>query len=340
MIAAAAPAIRFQLDTPLLMVVVDTEEAFDWNAPFDRASVAVDSIAAQPLAHEIFAPHGLRPTYVIDYPVATTPSSVAVLKGLLDAGHCQIGAHLHTWVNPPFDEPVSPATSYAGNLAPALERAKIRHLTEAIAANFDASPTIYKAGRYGVGPATAGILRALGYRIDLSVLPHTNLSRDGGPDFRPCSARPYWVGTPGELLEIPVTRGFYGLAERWGGAADAAVRSRHARRLRLPGLASRLGVLERTTLTPEGVDFATQRRLVRGMLRQGHRVFTITYHSPSLAPGNTPYVRNRADLERFLANLRALMGYFFGELGARPTTPEELRALALATTEQPAPTSS
>jgi len=118
------------------------------------------------------------------------------------------------------------------------------------------------------------------------------------------------------------------------------VRSRHARRLRLPGLASRLGVLERTTLTPEGVDFATQRRLVRGMLRQGHRVFTITYHSPSLAPGNTPYVRNRADLERFLANLRALMGYFFGELGARPTTPEELRALALATTEQPAPTSS
>src|SRR3546814_6885075 len=96
---------------------------------------------------------------------------------------CRNGTHLHPWVNPPFQEVVNATNSYPGNLPPELEHAKLAALTEAIAGAFGARPVVYKAGRYGVGPATAGILEALGYRIDVSVVPFTDFSDDGGPDF-------------------------------------------------------------------------------------------------------------------------------------------------------------
>src|SRR5262249_48965635 len=161
----------------------------DWSAPFDRSSVAVTAIEAQHLAQALYAPYGLRPTYVIDFPVASTPSSVSVLKPLHDRGLCQIGAHLHPWVNPPDEEPVTAANSYPGNLPAALEKAKLAILSDTIAANFGNRPVMYKAGRYGVGRNTADIMHELGYRIDLSVVPYTDFRRLHGPDFRHCPNR-------------------------------------------------------------------------------------------------------------------------------------------------------
>ena len=323
------PAVRTAVlppGPPLLQVVVDTEEEFDWAAPFNRASTATTAIAAQGLAQAIFTPYGLRPTYVIDYPVATTPSAIAVLKGFRDAGQCQIGAHLHPWVTPPHDEAVNDVNSYAGNLHPTLERVKIARLTAAITENFDAAPIIFKAGRYGLGSQTAATLAELGYRIDLSALVHTDLRPIHGPDYRETPDRPFWFGDG--LFEVPMTRGFSGLLARCGPRAFHAANSIVGRQARLPGIFARLGLLERATLTPEGVDFATQRRLVLAMLAQGHRVFTLSYHSPSLAVGHTPYVRNDQDLAGFLDRLKRITTLFFDELGAQPTTPEDLMALA------------
>ena len=40
--------------------------------------------------------------------------------------------------------------------------------------------------------ATSAILAELGYRFDLSLVPHTDLSADGGPDFRGLHDRPFW----------------------------------------------------------------------------------------------------------------------------------------------------
>src|SRR4051812_24188695 len=98
---------------PTLLVVVDTEEEFDWGAPFDPTSVSVENIAHQHLAQDMFDAHGIVPTYAVDYPVATTPASVAVLKPLLDSGRCEVGAHLHPWVNPPAEEEVNARHSFA-----------------------------------------------------------------------------------------------------------------------------------------------------------------------------------------------------------------------------------
>jgi peptidoglycan/xylan/chitin deacetylase (PgdA/CDA1 family) len=312
---------------PVLAVVVDTEEEFDWSKPHDRGATGVSNLRHQERAHRVFDRHGLRPTYVIDYPVASREEGWRPLKELLDAGRCEVGAHLHPWVNPPFEEEVSYRNSYPGNLPEALERAKLARLVEAIGANLGVRPTSYRAGRYGVGPNTARLLAEAGFTVDSSVVPWTDLSGDEGPDFSLCGNRPYWFAASRPLLEVPLTLGFVGVLGRAGQGLYRRVAGRTAHALHLPGVLARTGLLERIRLTPEGVDSDEHRRLTTTLLDQGHRVFVFSYHSPSLAPGNTPYVRSERDLDVFLGRLDAYVAWFLGPLGGRSATLSELPAL-------------
>jgi hypothetical protein len=308
--------------TPELAIVVDTEEEFDWSRPFSRDNVSTRSIPAQAPAHRIYDRFAIVPTYVVDYPVATDPAAVAFLRGLKEAGKAEIGAHLHPWVTPPHLEEVNARNSYHCNLPPELERAKLAALTEAIAAGFGARPTIFKAGRYGYGPATGRILADLGYRVDCSFVPHTDFSSDGGPDFRGRPDRPHWL--PEGLLEVPLSVGFLGALPALGERTAALFDSRAAARLRIPGALARSGLVARSRLSPEGTPPDEQCRLIAAMIARGHRTFSLTYHSPSLAPGHTPYVRDAADLDRFLAAIEQVLGFFRDGIGGRFTTLSEI----------------
>jgi hypothetical protein len=310
--------------TPELLIVVDTEEEFDWTAPFSRQSIATSAIPAQSRAHEIYDRLGIVPTYVIDYPVATDPEAVAFLRGLRAAGKAEIGAHLHPWVTPPHLEEVTARNSYHCNLPPELERAKIAALTEAIGLSFGARPTAFKAGRYGYGKHTGRFLAELGYRIDCSLVPHTDLSGDGGPDFRGRPDRPHWL--PEGLLEVPLSVGFLGALPGLGEKAEWLFDSPKAERLRVPGMLARSGLVARSRLTPEGTPPDEQCRLLEAMAARGHRTFSLTYHSPSLAPGHTPYVKNAADLAPFLAAIEQVLTHFRDVLGGRFTTLSEVYA--------------
>ena len=304
--------------TPELLIVVDTEEEFDWTKPFSRQNVATSAIPAQARAHAIYDRFGMVPTYVVDYPVATDPVSVRFLAALQDAGKAEIGAHLHPWVTPPHVEEVTTRNSYHCNLPPELERAKLAALTEAIEKSFGARPTAFKAGRYGYGPNTGRALAALGYQVDCSFVPHTDLSGDGGPDFRGVPDRPHWLENG--LLEVPLSVGFIGAMPALGPKAGWLFDNPGAERLRIPGVLARTGLVARSKLTPEGTPADEQCRLIAAMARRGHRLFSLTYHSPSLEPGHTPYVRDEAELERFLAAIEQVLTFFRDEMGGRFTT--------------------
>jgi hypothetical protein len=310
---------------PALLVVVDTEEEFDWSAPFSREATATTSIPAQARAHAIYDRFGVVPTYVVDYPVATDPAAVAVLKGLRDDGKAEIGAHLHPWVTPPHVEEVTTRNSYHCNLPPALERAKIETLADAIETSFGARPKAFKAGRYGFGPNTKEVLIDLGYEVDCSFVPHTDLSGDGGPDFRGVPDRPHWLDEGRGLLEVPLSIGYLGALPGLGAKADWLFDSRRAERLRVPGLLARTGLVARSRLTPEGTPPDEQCRLIEAMAARGHTLFSLTYHSPSLAPGHTPYVRGEADLVAFLAGIEQVLTFFRDRMGGRFTTLGEVR---------------
>ncbi len=196
-------ASKLNSGAPSLMVVVDTEEAFDWSKPHSRAEIDVDHIRQQGRAQGLFERYGLRPTYVVDYPVATQAAGYEPLRDWMTAGRCQIGAHLHPWVNPPFDEDLSVRNTYPGNLPEPLEREKLARLTDAIETNFGRRPTIYKAGRYGIGSATGAILEQLGYEIDTSVVPRTDFRSDQGPDFSAFERIPTGSGRPAGCWRFP-----------------------------------------------------------------------------------------------------------------------------------------
>ncbi len=304
----------------MLVVVVDTEEEFDWSAPFDPASTSVANIAEQGRAQAVFDAHGVVPTYVVDYPVATNPEALAVLRGFAAEQRCEIGAHLQPWVNPPDDgvRPVTSAMSFPGNLRPAMEAEKLTVLTRAIEQGFGARPLVYKAGRYGIGPATPALLASLGYRVDVSVVPHTDFLTEGGPDFRGLPACPVVVA-PG-VVELPLSVHFVGAMARLGPTLYPRLLSRPASRLRLAGIAARLGLLERLRLSPEGHSLADLVRQTRAALAAGTRVFMLTYHSTALLPGATPYVRSEAARDAFIAVLDRYLRFFLGSAGGRSST--------------------
>lgn len=316
--------------TPLLMVVVDTEAEFDWEKPLSRLATSVRSVRHQVRAHGIFERYRITPTYAVDYAVASQQEGFEPLRELLDDGRCIIGAHLQPWENPPFVEDIGDRrNSYAGNLSLELEREKLLRLTEAIEACFHTRPQVYRAGRFGVGASTARILDELGYLVDTSVVPHTDFSSDGGPDFKDYGLAPFWCGEPGRLLEIPLTVGFTGLLRNSGATLHRALTRPAALKLHLPGVLARLHLLDRVRLSPEGIDTQELIRLTRTMLRSGHRLFSFTYHSPSLQPGNLPYVQSDDDLRIFLDRFEAFFDFFFGEVGGRAITPLGFRELAL-----------
>jgi hypothetical protein len=223
-------------------------------------------------------------------------------------------------VTPPHDEVVNAFNSFHGNLPPEMEAAKIRASTDAVAQAFGAAPRSFKAGRYGLGPQTFDTLIELGYAVDCSFVPHTRFSAQGGPDFYGTPEQPFFSDATRRLLEVPLTVGYSGALSAFGRRVNGFVDAPLAQSLRLPGILSRSGLLERARLSPEGFDAATQCRLLRAMVAQGVRVFTLSYHSPSLAPGHTPYVRDEAALENFLRCISAVLDCFQNELGGGFTT--------------------
>lgn len=297
------------------VIFVDVEEEFDWNLPLAREHRAVTAIAALPEAQARFAAAGVPLALMVDHPIATDARAIDLIGPLLTGG-TMVGTQLHPWVNPPFDEAPSERNSFAGNLPRALEAAKLAALTDTIATAFGTRPTAYRAGRYGLGPSSFDLMTAAGYRLDSSVRPGFDYRAKGGPDFGVLGNHAFRVGG---LIELPSTTVFTGAA-RSGGASlyRAAGRVPKGR-----AVLARTRLLQRIPLTPEGIPVAEAIEAIRAAVGDGLRVLSFAFHSPSLAPGHTPYVRDAADLRAFWAWWDTVLAEL-DRLGLRPVGLAEL----------------
>jgi hypothetical protein len=236
---------------------------------------------------------GISPVYLVDWPIANDPAAVEIIGNAVRRGTAEVGMQLHPWVNPPFDEEVSGHNSYAGNLPPALEEAKLMRLRDAIEAAFGTPPQIYRAGRYGLGKHTASLLKRAGITVDTSVRPLFDYSAQGGPDYSHHPLSPYWVDDARDLLELPVTSAYWGPLARFGPLLHRA--QRHVPTF-FSGF-SRFNLLERIALTPEGVSSDEALRGIAIAQEQGLPLVVLSFHSPSLAPGHTPYAATEREVE-------------------------------------------
>lgn len=325
-----APSPSLYVDFPpefgrRVIVTVDTEEEFDWTQPKRRDATSVQAVRALPTAHARLRSFGIKPAYLVDYPVATTPASVDVLQQFVASGEAMVGAQLHPWVNPPFDETVDARNSFPGNLPRRTERAKLGELTEAIRTSFGVQPIVYRAGRYGIGPNTEALLDEFGYRVDASVRPLFDYVDEGGPNFERARSAPYWTGEERRILEVPLTTAFIGGLR---GLGEPLFRL-GARLPTLRALLNRSRLLNRVALTPEGIPLEEALTALKLLLDSGTRLISISFHSPSVEPGHTPYVRDASDLARFYAWFDGVFG-FLAAAGVEPASIDEVLAAAKA----------
>lgn len=305
------------------VITVDAEEEFDWHQPLRPSGHTLHSVSRLAKFQAFCETHGVAPIYMVDYPIATSRLAAEILRDAVQHGRAELGVQLHPWVSPPFDEEVNEYNSFAGNLPYALEQAKFCKLRDAIEHNFGAAPRIYRAGRYGVGPNTPAILRDNGIAVDTSARARFDYSAGGGPNFRELPVRPWWVGKPGGLMELPLTTVYWGLLRGSGHWL-------YPKLWRVPalrGLLARLGLLERIPLTPEGVSKVEVARGIATAIADDLPILVFSFHSPSLQPGHTPYVRSEDDLDAFYDWWRSVFAQLAAN-GVRPTTVAEIMQAA------------
>lgn len=308
------------------MLVVDTEEEFDWSAPFDRESRAVTAVQGMKRGQDYFARAGVRPLYVTDYPVIDDPVAGAMLAQWAGEGAADVGAHLHPWVNPPHVEEVSAANSFAGNLPEAWEREKLTLLRDRIAQVVGKAPVAFRAGRYGVGRHTGAIVRDLGFRLDTSIRSRFNYARQHGPDFTRMPVKPWRAGPERALVELPLSTAWTGPLRGMGDILQPVVERGGVG----AGLLARSGLLQRVPLTPEGVSAREAMAAIDALLADGLPLLMFSFHSPTLEPGHTPYVRDDADLQDFYRWWDSVLAHL-ARRGVAPASLDDVLAGATGT---------
>jgi len=322
MLDPPSPAMRAEFQPGFgqrVLLTVDTEEEFDWRAPFSDDDFGLRHVMRLQKFQEFCEGADISPVYLVDWPIATSQMAVDILRKAVKSGKAEIGIQLHPWVNPPKEEEINLRNSFAGNLDPDLERRKFERLRKQIEDRFGVSPMIYRAGRYGLGPNTSAILKDGGIAIDSSVRANFDYSEGLGPNYARHPLYPYWVDSERQLLELPLTSIYWGMLRRQGQFLFPLVRKAP----RLGGLLARLGLLERISLTPEGVTAREALRAIDIAVDDGLPLIVLSFHSPSLEPGHTPYIRSESELDEFYDWFRRIYAYC-DQLGVQPTTVAEI----------------
>ena len=240
-----------------LIVAVDTEED-NWGS-LRLTRYTCENIGRIPAVQALFDHFNVTPTYLITYPVATNDQAASILKAILDSKRCEVGAQCHPWNTPPLNEENTPANSMLCNLPAASQYAKMKCLHEAIRARFGVEPISFKSGRFGYSTTVARNLHRLGYKIDNSITPYTDWTRDHGPDFTRFSPRPFRFSSDnafqecasGDLIEVPSTIGFLQHDFARSNYIFNALTRGPISKLRLAGVLHWFRLLNKAWLSPE-----------------------------------------------------------------------------------------
>jgi peptidoglycan/xylan/chitin deacetylase (PgdA/CDA1 family) len=310
-----------------LLVGIDTEGDNQWDAAA-RANQQFSNIHALPRLHALFARHGVRPTYVITYPVAEDARSAEVLRGLLAGGDCEIGAHHHAWETPPWTDEDARRHAYACTLPRRQFEQQLASLTERITHAVGARPVSYRSGRFGFSADHVAALERLGYLVESSVAPLFDERHKGGPEFVEAPLTPYFLaydcatqpGTSG-VLELPVS---CGLDRRWPRRLQYAY-ARAPRPYFTKRVLRALRVVTLRWLRPSYSSLPEMIALARTLARAEEPVLNLLFHSSEAIVGGSPYNRTPGELDAFLERLEQFFVFATRELGAVPATFAEFR---------------
>ena len=73
------------------IVTVDTEEEFDWSAPFSRENHGHDHVPRIAKFQAFCEGMDVKPVYLVDWPIVSSTLAVDVLRPAIAAGKAEIG---------------------------------------------------------------------------------------------------------------------------------------------------------------------------------------------------------------------------------------------------------
>ena len=313
---------------PALLVAIDTEGDNQWSAA-QRRHQTFDNLYALDKLHDFFERHGVRPTYVITYPVASDSRSAEVLRSLLGRGTCEVGAHHHAWETPPFSPDDVDRHPYALSLPLSQFDAQLSSLTSAIETAVGVRPVSYRSGRFGFSASHVSSLERAGYLVDSSVAPLFYEAHKQGPDFVGAPLAPYFLSyddatRPGSssLLELPISaalnRRVPGVLEHWYARAPWNYTTKRVLRL--------AGVARVRWLRPSYSSADDMIALARQVIRRGAPILNLLFHSSEAIVGGSPYNRTQGELDAFFDRLGRVLSFCRKDLGAEPMTFDEYHA--------------
>jgi len=314
-----------------LAVTIDTEADAQWEP---GVPVTTRNVAFWPPFQDLCERHGVAPTYLVASEIAEDERAHDLLGAWVARGAAEVGAHLHPWTTPPYEDRPGlryndPVHAFPSQLPDDLLLEKTTMLTTQIEGAFGRRPTSYRAGRFGFDRRLARHLADAGYRVDSSVTPlwdwtrYPGLDGAGGPDFRAHSLHPFLIrgSGPRGLLEIPVTLVATYAPLRRRPALLEVYRSlpvRAARKL----LLSRWLLPQPMWLAPDPRYSAEDIAAVWACASEaGVSTAVMMFHSSELMPGGSPFRPDAASVADLLATLDAFFAHVrrvgddFGTLG-------------------------
>lgn len=236
--------------------------------------------------------------------------------------------HIHPWNTPPLEGgPVTARQTFLHNLPDEQVVAKLDSVYSCFTKH-GLKPTSFRGGRYSSGGTIHRFLRDRGFLADASVVPYTTWDDDGAPDYRdrdllPRRLPPRSAGDS-PLWEVPLTLAFTRRPFAFWRRCYEVVQRTWLRKLRLIGIAERLGVVRRVWLNFE--DPLGERMLAfLGKLRGLNLpCVCFTVHSSSLVAGMGPYTRTKADEGRLFGQVDEVLKTLVGWPDFRPATVTEV----------------
>ncbi|AKV01823.1 hypothetical protein AKJ09_08486 [Labilithrix luteola] len=249
----------------------------------------------------LFASHRAKPTYLLSPEILRNEACVDVFRRL--ASSCELGTHLHgEYAEPDAFEPDA-TSAFQRDYPPEVEKAKLAYLTDLFIRAFDHQPASFRAGRFGVGAASIGILEDLGYAVESSVTPHMDWASSGakGLAFLDAPTQPYRPdpkepGRPGnaKILEVPVT-----IRRRFVNALPWVGKHVDPRWLR-----PTRGTAESLVRVAED-EIAEARRVAPGR----PVILNAMFHNVEIVPHLSPYASSEDEAQGILGRLGALLAW-------------------------------
>ena len=300
-------------------MTLDTEEQWQWHVTYPTSDYTLDNIFELPRFQELCAGHGVKTTYFTNWAVMDNSDTRAVMLALGQRADVEIGMHIHPWNTPPIEShgQVGAHESFLANLPAEQIRAKLSSVYD-LFTDADLRPRSFRGGRYSSGGLIHQFLQDKGFAADSSIVPYTTWQDPGAADFRgrgiePSRIAPVAADKPA-LWQIPLTVGFtrgnFDFWAKWYNRIKYSPLSR----LRLIGLAERLGLVKRIWLNFDFTPAGEMLDLLHVVRRMHLPYVCLTIHTSSLMAGGNPYSRTEEDVKRLGANVDEV----FGAIGRWP----------------------